>query len=298
MNLKKSCLFLFGVSFLLLIMWAKPFNLKGKVDVVPVYLGSEWELGIFSASDANRLLPIINYLRAKEFEKFAKIIASREDIKDIFDKLSESQLKVEIRRQYYLYSKGEFLDNFPISFSVLELLKSEFLDRRIEYAKEKGILNLSNLRISSLYGLSDLLDQISPMIKELDLSKNELTVIRNDDFLYYFSRLEKLDLSYNKIRILSDGCFDNISNLRFLDLGHNRIVLIKPFLFSSLKSLWGLDLSDNFIRYLDKNMFFGLDYLKKLNLADNKIEKITAKTLEWLKSLQEISLEGNIVSKF
>ena len=245
----------------------EPVITRSPEKVAPARLGSEWGPGLFPGTvEAWRLLPIISYMQAVVLQKIAQKFVMRADFKDHFFKREESPLKMMLRRQYYLYTKGVPIDNVSITFSLEELLNAGILDQRIEQATKTGKLDLSNLKISSLYGLEEVADKVGVVILELDLRHNEIEKIWTKHFDLYFSRLQRLDLSYNQINFLETGCFDQLINLRFLDLGNNKIFYLPKFIFSMLKNLEGLDLSDNQLKSFEKPK---LEKLKRINLVNN-----------------------------
>ncbi len=247
---------------------------------------------VVPVQEAATVLPLFPYMYAKTLEGVAKKFVEREDVRIQFEKLDESLFKIEVRRQFYLSSKGTVLDDQLINFSVLELLEAGMLDERIEAAREAGKLDLSNSKIGSLYGLTKVKEKV-PFIKELDLSNNSLVVIANSDFAW-FTSLKRLTLSYNQIVFLQEGCFDRLVNLIFLDLGHNEIVYLPPNIFANQRNLRGLDLSDNEIEFVHGMTLFGLKKLENLNLSDNPIEDKSAVT-NVVNKLKEINPNVEVV---
>lgn len=266
-----------GLLFLFLVLFQKNFAVEILPrEVITEDIASPRDFGIYSQNaKINMLLPSISFMRGISLVKIAKDFVRQDDFLINFDLLPESEFKNELRRQYYFSSGGKLLDKSPIAFSVLELLNSGFLNYKILGANKNGILDLSSLRISSLEGLSDLLDKIDIPIKSLDLSNNEINFIGVADFSSYFARLEKLNLSNNSIYEIQPGSFDCLLNIRFIDLGQNNITNLPDFIFSMCSKLAKIDLSDNSLRRVSRKVFFGLkDCLEFLNLADNPIKKL------------------------
>ena len=263
---KKYSLFLFFILF------QKLFS----VEVIPGEYGSKWDPGMYpEVAEINRFFPIVSFMRAMSLIRVAKTFVRRDDFLIHFDTLPESEFKNELRRQYYLSTKGILIDKIQISFSVLELFNSGLLDGIISNANKNGFLNLSAMKISSLDGLHSILDNIDVPIKYLNLSKNELSFVSVSDFSSYFSRLEELTLANNNIYELQPGCFDNLVNIKFIDLGQNYITNVPEFIFSNCSKLRKIDLSDNSLRVISKNVFFGLEkHLQEVNLADNNISRL------------------------
>jgi hypothetical protein len=229
-------------------------------------------LHAFGVRWSGQMLPILSYMQAESIEDIARESAKQPDIREWFGDLGESALKMEIRRQFYLFTNGGFLDEIKdFSFTIDELDKAGMLEARLEDAKEDGNLDLSNLKIGDLYGLDNVLDRLEVILAGLDLSNNMLTVVSNYDFSNYLSRLQDLNLSYNQIEVLAQGCFYALESLVFLDLGHNKITNLVG-VFDDLFRLEKLDISDNKIKFVEESYFAGLDNLREINLSDNEIE--------------------------
>lgn len=279
--------------FFLFVCFINIFHVHGR-QITQVRLGSEWGPGWFAESAViYRLLPIISYMRTIVLKRIAKTMVQFPGFKERFNSFSESNFKMELRRQYYLWTKGEFIDGIVLSFSVAELFNAGILDSRIEYAKKNGLLDLSDLLLDSLYGLFHILDMLPNIVTEIDLKNNKLEEIDCSDFMNYVSQVKKLDLSYNQVQKLDQGCFDSFSNLEFLDIGHNKILLLSDDIFNKNYKLKGLDLSDNNIKELSPFSFSTLVDLKFLNLSDNKITFLPTTIFSSLKNLKELSLKGN-----
>lgn len=81
-------------------------------------------------------------------------------------------------------------------------------------------------------------------------------------------KLEVLDASINRIRMLKNNSFTTYSSLRFLYLNDNPITIIEPFAFEPLENLEVLDLSLNAIRDLPALL---PSTLRKLYISDNPV---------------------------
>ncbi|MBD3231879.1 hypothetical protein GF322_04420 [Candidatus Dependentiae bacterium] len=270
MKIKK--LLIFNITFFPFILLATNIPTIQKTD------DYYWMYGISTA-----VFPTIAYYNMKSIENSAKEIAKQNNVKKIFKKLPESPLKMQIRRQYYLL-KGAAIDNVEISFSIRELFNAGRLKNRVSKASQTKKLDLSNLKISNLNGLFEVLGQIKGTIKDLNLSHNLINIVYNNDFKFYLSQIKTLNLSYNKILSLQSGSLDELINLTFLDLSHNQLEFLPFGIFALLTNLNKLDLSDNPLEYLKPENFIGLkDSLRFLNLADTKIKKIPSYLKEFPK---------------
>lgn len=83
--------------------------------------------------------------------------------------------------------------------------------------------------------------------------------------------LQRLFLSRNKIKALTDDVFAGCKNLIILDLSKNLISEFAPKSFDGLKNLEILDLSSNSITYVPFELFQDLTNIMYLNLRHNKL---------------------------
>ena len=149
----------------------------------------------------------------------------------------------------------------------------------------------------------------------LNLSHNYLSDIT--EMCYRCTNLTWLDLSYNKIELLSINSFSGISNLRYLslrgnmiseltpngllnihrieelDLGLNNIFVIANNAFDLLPHLSILKIDHNRIDQLHERLFLHSPFLYKLNVANNKIQTVSAELFVNLKSLGEMNMSSN-----
>ncbi|NWJ02914.1 LRIG1 protein, partial [Crypturellus undulatus] len=109
--------------------------------------------------------------------------------------------------------------------------------------------------------------------------------------------LETLDLSFNDITEIRNGCFPQGLHIKELYLGNNRISTLEPGAFDSLsRSLLTLRLSKNRITQLPVKAF-RLPRLTKLELNRNRIRLIEGLTFQGLDSLEVLKLQRNNISK-
>ncbi|XP_060573729.1 protein toll-like [Ruditapes philippinarum] len=131
-----------------------------------------------------------------------------------------------------------------------------------------------------------------PRIVNINLSYNKLRKISD---LNCLTALDTLDLSSNWIEHVSNSSFTSLTHLRVLKLQYNRIKSMDTFIIAGeTMHLTDIDISQNELRNLDitnfisENPFCGLDY------SGNKIESLT--------NLHQISLDtskkygGGVVS--
>ncbi|KFB50462.1 hypothetical protein ZHAS_00018494 [Anopheles sinensis] len=103
-------------------------------------------------------------------------------------------------------------------------------------------------------------------ITDLDLSKNHL-----QSLLISVSTLEKLDLSSNRLRNLSDDAFSNLTNLDALTMDNNYLEAI-PKTVSALPTLVWLSLKNNKIN--STSVESGLQSIESLELTKNLITSV------------------------
>lgn len=129
-------------------------------------------------------------------------------------------------------------------------------------------------------------------VQKLDLSFNDIKIIEYDAFKEMRS-LKDLDLSYNKIGDLNFVSSLSNTKLLRLNLMENNISVIPKSIFSNLGELYQLDLSFNNVKKLTSGSFDGLRKLSLLDLHRNVIEKVYNKTFDDLRCLRNLNFFGN-----
>lgn len=115
----------------------------------------------------------------------------------------------------------------------------------------------------------------------LDLSDNKIRILSNSSFIYYTS-LQILYLSDNRILYIEEGTFLPLTELKTLDLSSNSLRKVPYVLPSSLVKLY---LAANPIEEVS---FSNANSLQYLSLADNHFE--TLPTLGLMPSLVQLNL--------
>ncbi|XP_061311791.1 leucine-rich repeats and immunoglobulin-like domains protein 1 isoform X2 [Pezoporus flaviventris] len=133
-------------------------------------------------------------------------------------------------------------------------------------------------------------------VRSLHLHHNRIRSIEASQLKPYVS-LETLDLSFNDITEIRNGCFPQGLHIKELYLGSNRISTLEPGAFDSLsRSLLTLRLSKNRITQLPVKAF-RLPRLIQLELNRNRIRLIEGLTFQGLDSLEVLKLQRNNISK-
>lgn len=133
-------------------------------------------------------------------------------------------------------------------------------------------------------------------VRKVNLMGNQIQNI--SDTLKDFDSLENLDLSMNRIELLSDDAFP--LNLLSLNLSGNDLTLEdfagKVSLIPQFLKI--LDLSENKIENLTVvDLFFSnSNYLKVLNLSGNRIESIERNAITDLRALEVLDLSRNRIN--
>lgn len=154
-------------------------------------------------------------------------------------------------------------------------------------------LGLPNNRLTSVPRLASL-----RRLERLDLSNNRIRSI-DADALLGLERLRYLDVSGNGLETLGPGAFRPVPSLRTLHLGHNRLdaARLDAGLGVGLAKLQELDLSANGLRGRLTAVFLqGLDSLVTLDLSANNFTLLKRGMLAGLKRLRNLRLARNQVT--
>ena len=116
---------------------------------------------------------------------------------------------------------------------------------------EKLPLNTAYLKLS-FQQFTEIPDFIGDKLQHLDMSNNQITIVKNLNFIHVTS-LEHLDLSYNNISDVQGNAFSLLQFLHYLDLSGNQIKVFAGNVFAPLSSLQTLMLSEN--NGLGKSLF-------------------------------------------
>lgn len=133
---------------------------------------------------------------------------------------------------------------------------------------------------------------ISQEARSLDLSRNQLSSLTNEQFSHW-GNLEELSLSRNKFTSLNEGAFWGLANLRTLDLSYNMLTILPDKIFNGLSSLSNLNLGMNWLQELHPQLFSSTPHLDSLILSYNTaLGKNLMKSAECLAILLERNLSS------
>lgn len=129
--------------------------------------------------------------------------------------------------------------------------------------------------------IPELIFQDVPNLRKVSLANTNIEKIPFSAVAKYCRNLEDLDVSNNKITIISDKQFNLIKSLRRLNLAGNQLTSITPGSFSGLK-LDHLDLSNinpNLFRENSTKALFQNSEVKSLSLASNGLQEVDQQLL-------------------
>uniref|UniRef100_A0A671VBB3 SLIT and NTRK like family member 2 n=1 Tax=Sparus aurata TaxID=8175 RepID=A0A671VBB3_SPAAU len=179
------------------------------------------------------------------------------------------------------------------AFNGLRLLKRLFLNNNnLEVIKKDTFSGLESLEY--LQAEYNYISAIEPgalsklnNLKVLILSDNLLLSLPPN--IFRFVILTHLDLRGNRTDLTEH------SSLEWLHLGNNRIAVIQEGAFENLTKLRWLYLNGNYIESLSQSLFAGLQSLQYLYLEYNIIKDISPQTFNALHNLQLLFLNNNLL---
>ena len=119
--------------------------------------------------------------------------------------------------------------------------------------------------------LSTFPSNITKLVQKLDLAGNRIECISATE-LVTFTKLEYLDLDYNMITYLEDGCFDTNTRLKRLELSGNMIVYFPKSLGPLCTSLRRLTLTGSIIKNIRNFNLSSISRINWLSLRGNDFE--------------------------
>ncbi|XP_029178483.1 protein artichoke [Nylanderia fulva] len=132
-------------------------------------------------------------------------------------------------------------------------------------------------------------------LRELYASHNTLTELPGS--LHGLTALRVLDLSFNKLNILSPETLSSLSSLLELKLVRNRIRELREGAFDGLQRLSLIDLEDNDLRVIERNAIKALPELQAVRLGRNRLQSIPSGAFTELPLLQSAELQENRIQE-
>ncbi|XP_033252505.1 leucine-rich repeats and immunoglobulin-like domains protein 1 [Drosophila miranda] len=185
------------------------------------------------------------------------------------------------------------LDMRNLSNLVKVTLKRNLLEVIPKFTGLTGLkhLILANNRIRSIS--SEAL-AVLPMLKTLDLSRNQLHSIEVNSFPKS-TRLAHLILNWNEIANVDEHSFAALNNLTDLELNNNRLNSLPVGVFKNLNRLKKLALSYNHLE-INWSTFRGLLSLQRLQLKSNQIRSLQDGVFYVMRNIESIELDHNQIS--
>lgn len=187
-----------------------------------------------------------------------------------------------------VFSEINAIKELDLSHNQLELLDwSAF-----EWLDKLESLNLANNQITTF--TNQMPNQIRKRLNKIDLSENNIRSISDIfSFSHDFS-LKVLILSRNVIDSLKRDDFVHLPDLEYLDLSNTYVRQIEMGTFAPLNQLTHLDLSKNGIATLDFDLFLpAMRHLSNLFLDDNILTELTNHTDQLFPRLTKLRISQN-----
>jgi Leucine-rich repeat (LRR) protein len=129
-------------------------------------------------------------------------------------------------------------------------------------------------------------------LEKLDLSKNKLDAVATKTF-HPISELKLLNLSQNMLHDLPENIFEGLGKLEELSLSHNQFHVIPFQVFAPLKLLRLIDLSYNTIALIPDDFFLPNTNLISLLMQGNNLASLSSKSFAGLSNLRTLDLSNN-----
>ena len=163
----------------------------------------------------------------------------------------------------------------------------------------KTHLELLDLGFNGMSQLPD--DLFCPLtnLKVLNLTRNMLTGFGSLGLVDHrtghlcLQELQELDLSHNRIEILTETGVASLKNLRALFLHNNKIFEVAELSLSALSKLSVIDLSHNFLPAINSRTFRDSSELRQLYLQNNSLSQIPSELFKGLSKLFVLNLSNN-----
>ena len=173
----------------------------------------------------------------------------------------------------------------------LDSLKFGFKVKHV-YLSENKIEKLPEYSFGYMYSLFEIYLN-NNLIEEIDVNAFGIA----EDSVAGPGLVEKLDLSYNRLKSLQPRMFSYLTNLRYLLLNNNLIKTVDTHAFHGINFLISLDLSLNKIERLGFLSNQNMSNLRYLRLSNNNISQLRAAQFICLKSIKTLDLSSNQIKR-
>lgn len=172
-------------------------------------------------------------------------------------------------------------------------MQKEWLIYRIPIEVFKKFPNLKSFTLPGHVDTINATDFTDATNLEYLKVSNSIRIINERTFLST-PKLEKLDLSGNKINAIAANAFDDLMHLKYLHLDRNRLMYINQSTFVGIENLLVLTLSFNKIDHIE-NDALNFPHLIEINLSHNKLRTLSDMTFHQCIKLQNIQLKSNVL---
>ncbi|XP_076834922.1 leucine-rich repeat transmembrane protein FLRT2 [Brachyhypopomus gauderio] len=130
-------------------------------------------------------------------------------------------------------------------------------------------------------------------LRELRLDENRIALITDDAF-ENVTGLELLLLDGNLLTDegLASGAFQSLVNLKTLSLARNSLTVPPPSI--PTKCLVKLNLQENLMTEIPLTSFHGLHHLERLDISNNQLQSLTQGVFDGLLSLRQLTVRNNL----
>lgn len=169
-------------------------------------------------------------------------------------------------------------------------INASLADVPIQLNPEAKYINLTINQISNLHFAL----QFYTQVEVVDLSRNRLETLASKNF-DGLNQLRTLNLSRNLLAHLHKDAFYGLKGLLLLDLSHNKISRVHPAAMTHLVKLIDMDFSHNKVISYDDGVFKNLTSLERMQLQSNELVDVPVENLVHLRNLKSLDLSGNLI---
>ena len=182
-----------------------------------------------------------------------------------------------------MLNRQENLRVLDLSFNKIENLPEGFFSKTKLEIFRMAFNKLNEIPVKAL-------NPVQSSLKHLDLSGNRIKLI-SDTLLNQIQNIVYLDLSFNSIYQIDEKAFCCSPALSHLSLSHNPLKVVSSNIFQGLMhSLEHLDLSNTSLTILPS---FHLPKLVQLNMSSNKLTFVPSTALANMSTLRSLDLSNN-----
>uniref|UniRef100_H2ZUY1 Toll-like receptor 21 n=2 Tax=Latimeria chalumnae TaxID=7897 RepID=H2ZUY1_LATCH len=148
-----------------------------------------------------------------------------------------------------------------------------------------------------LKDVASAVSDLPPSARTVNISHNSIRRLVPASFSH-LTQLVHLRLDFNRLLVIQDGAFDNLTSLRILNLTNNNISRLSRGTFRGLVNLTDLLLHNNKLRTVDNQAFQPLEKVRNIQLSFNNLTLFSelVESVSELRKLQSLDLCHNNIS--